>query len=82
VDDPVGELAHDVENGSGDDLIEGVLDESLEPTPEEPIELGNDKERDKHGTKKDANGRRDDAKGNNDKCQSLRHHRTEPEQRV
>src|ERR1700689_3860107 len=31
-------------NGCGNDLVEGVLDERLEPSPEDPFELWNDEE--------------------------------------
>src|SRR5882724_12435651 len=48
VDDSERELADDVKDRCGDDLIEGILNERFEPTPEKPIKLGNDEERDKH----------------------------------
>src|SRR5205807_1749858 len=38
------ELGEDVNEGAGNDLIEGVLKKCLEPTPEQPIHLRHDKE--------------------------------------
>ena len=39
------EIGDDEYNGCGDDLVEGILDERLEPSPEDPFEFRNDEER-------------------------------------
>src|SRR5271170_7164135 len=39
------EISDDIHDGSGDDLIEGILDEAAEPTPEQPLHFRNDKKR-------------------------------------
>src|SRR5271163_3831782 len=38
------EICDDEYNGCGDHLVEGILDERLEPSPEDPFELWNDEE--------------------------------------
>ena len=39
------EIGDDEHNGCGDHLVEGILDERLEPSPEDPFELWNDDSR-------------------------------------
>src|SRR5208283_5190728 len=41
------EICDDEHHSGGDDLVEGVLQETTEPAPEEPLELGNNEERHK-----------------------------------
>ena len=48
------EIGDDEHNGCGDHLVEGVLDERLEPSPEDPFEFGNDEERYEDWTDEDA----------------------------
>ena len=39
-------IAHHEHGCGSDDLVEGVLHEAFEPTPEEPFELGHNEKRD------------------------------------
>src|SRR6266852_9082722 len=57
VDDAKSELADDIKDACGDHLVERILNKGLEPSPKEPVELGNDKEWNKDGAKEDANRR-------------------------
>src|SRR6266704_6677284 len=82
VNDAEGELAEDVEHTRSDHLIERILNESFEPTPEEPVELGNDKEWNKHRPEEDTKSRGHNAEGHNDERQGLRDNRPEPEQGI
>src|SRR6266581_7201848 len=82
VDDAERELADDVENTRGDHLIEGVLNKSLQPTPKEPVELGNDKEWNKHRSQENAKRRGHNAEGHNDERQSLGDNRPKPQQGI
>src|SRR6266478_1939771 len=82
VDDAERELADDVEHPCGNHLIEGILNESLEPTPEEPVELRNNEEWNKHRSQKNTKRRGHHAEGHNDKRQGLRHNRPKPQQGI
>ena len=55
------EVGNDEDDGCGDDLIEGVLDERLEPTPEEPFELWDDEEWNEDWADQDTDGGGDKA---------------------
>src|SRR5271170_636253 len=50
------QVSDDIHDGSGDHLVEGILDEAAEPAPEEPLHLGNDKKRNENGSYQHANG--------------------------
>src|SRR5438034_7775052 len=82
VDDAERELADDVQNTRSDHLIEGILNEGFEPTPEEPIELGNDKEWNKHRPQENTKRRGHNAEGHNDERQSLGDNRPKPQQGI
>src|SRR5712692_3929272 len=71
VDDAERELADDVEHTRSDHLIERVLNESLQPTPEEPVELGNNEEWNKHRPQENTKRRGHNAEGHNDERQGL-----------
>jgi len=66
VDDAEGELADDVEHTCGNHLIEGILNERFEPTPEEPVELRNNEEWNKHRSQKNTKRRGHHAEGHNE----------------
>src|SRR5260370_7910969 len=82
MDDAEGELADDVEHTRSDHLIERVLNEIVKPTAEEPVELGNNKEWNKHRPQEDAKRGGYNAEGHNDERQSFRDHRPKPEQGI
>src|SRR5258708_426026 len=79
VDNAVGKLADDEENASGHNLIKRILNEGLEPSPKEPIQLRNDKERNKDWAKENAKGSRYDSERHNNERQSFGHDRPEPQ---
>src|ERR1700693_4239502 len=82
MDDAVGELAHDVENARSYDLIERILDESPEPPPEEPVQLGHDEEGDKHRAEEYAQGGCHQAKGYNDESERFGNDGSQPQERI
>src|SRR5260370_2944039 len=82
MDDAEGELADDVEHTRSDHLIERVLNESLQPTPEQPVELGNNKEWNKHRPQENTKRRGHNAEGHNDERQGLRDNRPKPQQGI
>jgi len=79
VNDAIGELTDDVQHAGCDDLVERILNESLEPAPEEPIELRNDKEGNKYRPEEDANGGGDHSEGHDNERQSLGDDGSEPQ---
>ena len=66
------EVGNDKDDGCGDDLVEGVLDERLQPSPEEPFELRNDEERNENGAHQDTDGGSDEPESDYDNEDSLR----------
>jgi len=56
------------------------LDERLKPTPEEPVKLRNDEERNKDGAKEDADGGGHHTKSDDNQCQTLSDNRRQPQQ--
>ena len=57
------EIGDDEDDGCGDDLVEGILDEGLQPTPEEPFELWHDEKRNEDWPHQDTDGGSDKAEG-------------------
>src|SRR5208337_3088455 len=53
------------------DLVEGILDETPEPAPEEPLHLWNDKKRDEDRSHKHANGSGNESIGDDHDCYGL-----------
>src|SRR6267378_8134325 len=47
VHDSKNEVCDDIDNGRSDDLVERVLNEAPQPTPEQPLQFRNDKKRNK-----------------------------------
>src|SRR5437899_8117076 len=82
LDDAERELDQDDKHTRSDHQIERVLKESLQPTPEEPVELGNDKEWNKHRPQENAKRRGHNAEGHNDERQSFGNNSAKPEQGI
>src|SRR5713226_6098429 len=82
MDDAKSELADDVKDACGNHLVERILNKSLEPSPKEPVELGNDKEWNKDGAKEDANRRCNYPERHNNQGQALGHNCCQPQQRI
>src|ERR1700733_4022325 len=59
--DAENEVGDDEDYGRGDDLVKGILQETAEPTPEQPFKLRNDEKRDEHRTNEDADGAGEEA---------------------
>ena len=50
------QISDDEDDGRGDDLVEGILDEATKPAPEEPLHLRNDEKRDEDRPHQNADG--------------------------
>src|SRR5271156_6312658 len=57
------QVSDDIHDGCGDDLVEGILNETAEPTPEEPLHLRNDKKGDEDRPDQNTNRRGDESVG-------------------
>ena len=57
------EAPEDEHEGLGDHLVEGVLEQGLEPAPEHPLQVRHQKERDEHGAHEHRHARGDEAEG-------------------
>src|SRR3984885_1289097 len=57
------EVSDHIDDGGGDDLVEGILDETAEPSPEEPLHFRNNKKRNEDGSDQHANRRGDEPVG-------------------
>src|SRR5437588_767559 len=55
--------AEDEDEGLGDDLVEGVLQQRFKPAPEEPFHLRDDEEGDEDGADEDGDAGGDEAEG-------------------
>src|ERR1700677_1892405 len=58
-------IADDVDDRSGDNFVEGVLQETAQPAPEEPFEFRHDEERHEDGANKNTDGGGDKSIGDN-----------------
>ena len=66
------EAAEHENKGLRDDLVEGVLQETPEPAPENPFELGHDEEGNKDRAEKNTDGGGDEAVGDHHDGHGLR----------
>ena len=60
------EISDDVDDRGGNDFIKGILQETAEPAPEEPLQFRNNEERHKDRSNKNAHGGGDESIGNDD----------------
>ncbi len=63
IDEVVQQAAHDEDVGVGNHRIERVLEERLQPVPEQPLHLRHDEEWNEHRADQHDNGSRDIAEG-------------------
>ena len=64
-------VSDDIHDGCGDDLVESVLKEAAEPSPEQPFHFRNDEKRNEDGSNQHANRGRDEPIGDDDNRDGL-----------